>query len=404
VNSPGDATPPHMIAKAFVAIAGPSAVSLIAVGIAPALPSMATYFASRGPSTLDWTLFSQLILTLPAVMLILGAPLAGMAVERFGRRRVLLSSSLLFTVSGSACLFISEPITLIGARLLLGIAGAGMQTSCLSLASEFPEGGMRERVLGFMVSGASIVAMGALIVGGHLVDVFGWRAPFALYLAGLAVFAVGAYSLGPDRRIQHRTGGLRNAIVEFWPTYLLVVFLTVAMFMPSIQTPFLLQAQGIASATAAGVVASAASIMATVSAGCYGWIICRLPKQTQIAMTAACFGTGCAVMAVANDNLIVLIAASGVIGIGSGLVEPIAATIILRQAHESIRARAVGLMLSAIFLGQFLNPLTLAPARHAFGLEGMFMLVGAAYLLAALAFGASRRRPEYRPSHSKTQQ
>jgi MFS family permease len=248
------------------------------------------------------------------------------------------------------------------------------------------------------------VAMGALIVGGHLVDVFGWRAPFALYLAGLAVFAVGAYSLGPDRRIQHRTGGLRNAIVEFWPTYLLVVFLTVAMFMPSIQTPFLLQAQGIASATAAGVVASAASIMATVSAGCYGWIICRLPKQTQIAMTAACFGTGCAVMAVANDNLIVLIAASGVIGIGSGLVEPIAATIILRQAHESIRARAVGLMLSAIFLGQFLNPLTLAPARHAFGLEGMFMLVGAAYLLAALAFGASRRRPEYRPSHSKTQQ
>ena len=75
--------------------------------------------------------------------------------------------------------------------------------------------------------------------------------------------------------------------------------------------------------------------------------------------------------------------ASAVMGVAAGLVEATSATLILRRVPEHARGPAVGLLLSAIFLGQFLNPWVVDPLRHAYGIQGAFVAVGVAFLVLA---------------------
>ncbi|HWI10068.1 MAG TPA: MFS transporter, partial [Burkholderiaceae bacterium] len=178
----------HDFGKACIVVAGPTLVTLIPMAAAPALPAMAAKFAASFGG--NGALFAQLVMTVPALMLILAAPLAGVLVERLGRRPVLLASLLLFTLAGAGALVTPDAVSLMICRVLLGIAGGGVLTVCLSMAADFAEGGPRERLLGFAVAGASALAAVALVGGGRLVDELGWRAPFALYLLGIPALLV----------------------------------------------------------------------------------------------------------------------------------------------------------------------------------------------------------------------
>ncbi len=182
---PAEAANGQARARTWVVILGPSLVSFVPMAMAPALPRMAEHFAGER----DGALFAQLVMTVPAVLLIVSATLAGMLAERIGRRRVLIAALLLFILAGTAGLYAPDANTLIASRLLLGLAGGAVLTSSLSLAGDFPEGGARERVLGFAGAGGAAGAIVALNAGGSLVDAFGWRGPFALYALGLVALA-----------------------------------------------------------------------------------------------------------------------------------------------------------------------------------------------------------------------
>jgi MFS family permease len=320
---------------------------------------------------------------------------AGLLAERWGRKNVLLASLVIFVLAGGAALVTPDAVSLMVSRVLLGVAGGGMLTVCVSLAGDFPEGGPRERLLGFAVAGASTLAAVALVGGGATVDHFGWRAPFALYLLGVPVLAIAWRSLRTAAPVQRLSEIHLGAEVRpLWPIYLTVVLLTVGMFMPSIQGPFLLQAEGITSAATYGLIAAACSVVAALSSGSFGWLVRVVRPGSLLVLIALCFGLGSIGMALSHQLLQIGLA-SAVMGIAAGLVEATAATLILRRVHEHARGPAIGLLLSAIFLGQFLNPWVVDPLRHAFGIQGAFVAVGVVFLLLAgvLMLGHQRMAP-----------
>jgi len=65
----------------------------------------------------------------------------------------------------------------------------------------------------------------------------------------------------------------------------------------------------------------------------------------------------------------------------------------LDKAPGEIKSQAVGLMMSTMFVGQFLNPLVNKPLRDAFGLHGAFVAIGAVLLAIAAAVAVSALRP-----------
>ena len=386
----GETATRHDTGKACIVVAGPTLVTLIPMAAAPALPAMAEHFASSFGG--NGALFAQLVMTVPAVMLILAAPAAGLLAERWGRRLVLVISLLLLTLAGAAALITPDAISLMACRLLLGVAGGGILTVCLSLAGDFPEGGPRERLLGFAVAGASTLAALALIGGGGLVDRLGWRAPFALYLLAVPVLLVAWRAVGRDAADDSEPGsGFLSSLRPLWWVYLTVVALTIGMFMPSIQGPFLLQTAGVTSAATQGTVAAACALVAALSSASFGWLVRVVRPSGLFVLIAACFGVGSLIMAM-SDSVWTIGGGSALMGVAAGLVEATSATVILSRVSAHARDHAVGLLLSAVFLGQFLNPWVVDPLRQAFGIHGAFIAVGVAFLALAIVLAVGHLR------------
>ncbi|ARS26567.1 hypothetical protein KC8_04590 [Sphingomonas sp. KC8] len=377
--------------RAAVALSGPALVSLIPMAVAPALPAMAANF-SHGQ---DGALFAQMIMTMPAIMLIIGAPLASLLCERIGIRTTFLAAAALFTLAGSAGMLVDGFAELAASRLLLGLAGGAIQTCTLALVGRWYDEEARHAILGWMVSLASAVAIGGLIAGGGLVDLVGWRGPFALYMLGtilVVLVAIVVERHAPGEEIADH-GGFAP-LLPLWPFYLAILGLTLAMFMPGIQGPFLIVEHGSTSATVSALILAASPIGAVLSSASFAMLRRRMSEYAVLAVTALLLGGGCLIAAAPGGTPMVILGFA-IVGLGAGLVEPNIGSIILGRSPHALHARASSLMISAMFLGQFLNPLAANPLRSGFGTWGAFIGIGSATLVAGLLILslANRQRP-----------
>ena len=78
-----------------------------------------------------------------------------------------------------------------------------------------------------------------------------------------------------------------------------------------------------------------------------------------------------------------------VTGLGIGVIEPTIASKLLELTPEPLHDRAMGVNVAAMFLGQFLNPLAIAPLRDAFGIGAAFTITGLLYLAGGGLFALS---------------
>ncbi len=375
---------------AAVCIAGPSLVSLIPMAAAPALVAMARHFGTSA----DSQLFSQMVMTLPAAMLVIASPIAGWLAGKIGQRAVMLASLVLYTIGGAGVLLTEKWEALVALRLLLGIAGGGLLTSSLGLIGDHFSGHRREKILGFATSVSSLLAGLALVFGGRLVDLGGWQAPFAFYLLGIPTLAFAwavirnaetpaqsAQSEGPVRELLH-----------VWPYYALLMLLTLGMFTPSIQAGFVLAAKGIGSAELIGETIAATSFVAMVSAWGFGFLRRWIGLHGFLAIDALSMGAGILLIGLA-DSVAMIFLGCALVGIGAGMSEPATASILFARTRPVAHALAMGVVVSALNAGQFFNPLIFDPLRRGLGAAGTFVALGAV-LIAGVFWSRARGRAD----------
>ncbi len=367
---------------ASVCIAGPALVALIPMAAAPALVAMARHFGADAGSQL----FSQIVMTLPAAMLVLSAPVAGWLAGRIGQRAVLLISLVLYIVGGAGVLLIDSRSALLVLRLLLGIAGGGVLTSCLGLIGDHFSGHRRERVLGYATSVSSLLAGVAPIYGGRLVDLGGWQAPFALYLLGVPTLLVSWFvirnaALAPEDAAEKGVAAARD-LAHVWPYYVLLILLTLGMFTPSIQAGFVLAAGGMGSAETIGAVIASTSFVAMITAWAFGFLRRWIGLHGFLALDAFSMGCGILLIGLSSEVWMVFLGCA-LVGIGAGMSEPATASLLFRRTGPAVHALAMGLIVSALNAGQFLNPLLFDPLRRGLGVSGAFVALGLVFLMVA---------------------
>lgn len=114
--------------------------------------------------------------------------------DRIGRRRLLLIGAAAFGAASILAALADSAATLIAARAILGVAGATLAPSTLSLIRNmFLDPGERSLAIGLWI--ASFSAGGALgpLLGGLVLTQFGWNAVFLLAVPVMAMLLV----LGP---------------------------------------------------------------------------------------------------------------------------------------------------------------------------------------------------------------
>ena len=105
--------------------------------------------------------------------------------DRIGRRRLLLYGAAAFSVASLAAAFAPTPLALIGARALLGVAGATLMPSTLSLIRNiFMDDRRRQFAVAVWATMFSVGAVVGPIAGGLLLEHFWWG---SVFLVGVPV-------------------------------------------------------------------------------------------------------------------------------------------------------------------------------------------------------------------------
>jgi MFS transporter, DHA2 family, multidrug resistance protein len=114
--------------------------------------------------------------------------------DRIGRRKLLLIGAAAFGAASVVAAFSSSPEMLIASRALLGIAGATLAPSTLSLIrSMFEDDHQRTVAIGIWITSFSTGAAIGPLVGGVLLENFPWGSVFLLAVPVMALLLV----LGP---------------------------------------------------------------------------------------------------------------------------------------------------------------------------------------------------------------
>lgn len=121
--------------------------------------------------------------------------------DRIGRRRLLVVGSVAFAAASVFAAFAPNALWLIVARALLGVAGATLMPSTLSLiGAMFPDARQRALAIGVWATMFALGMAAGPVVGGVLVAHFWWGAVFLLAVPVAVLVPAGAPALLPEHR------------------------------------------------------------------------------------------------------------------------------------------------------------------------------------------------------------
>lgn len=169
--------------------------------------------------------------------------------DRIGRRRLLLTGAAAFALASVLTAYSSTAEMLIGARALLGIAGATLMPSTLALISSmFLDAKQRATAIAVWMSAFLVGGAAGPIVGGVILDHFWWGSVFLLGVPVMVLLLI----TGPVLLPESRSG-------QSGPVDLASVGLSVAALLPAVYALKEIAAGGLATlpvlALAVGVVA-----------------------------------------------------------------------------------------------------------------------------------------------------
>jgi MFS family permease len=336
-------------------------------------PAMALFFGG-GNKGIFW---AQTVLTSPGLAMCIMAPIAGWIAQRIGCRAAFLMFTLLFSISGVAGLFVSDPRILVGTRLLTGAGSVGALIATAAYIGSYYPPDRRAQILGYQSSTGSVAGILAAFSGGFLTRWGGWRAPFAIYLLGLLPFILGLRGIREPGYSAHPSTGDERSPWSPKIVSLLIVNSVFAIFAlnVTIQMPFLLVDKGFVDPVTFSLIGVVSSAVAAGLSPLFGRVYNYLGFSMLFSACLAIYSISHIIIGTASSLFMIGLGA-GVSGIAGAFSSALFTAYALNTVPESARARVTGAIIGMLLLGQFLNPLAIAPMRQAFGMSNAFVLVG----------------------------
>ena len=357
---------------------------LAATIISPALPRMAEAFANVPNAEF----FVRLTLTMPALFIAIGALFAGLLLDRFGRKPVLIISTILYGLAGTAGFFLDTLPAILVSRAILGVAVAGVMSGFTTLILDYFKGDDLNKFLGLNGAFIGLGGMVFLLLAGLLAE-FGWRYPFLVHaFAFVILLGIFLFIDEPDRITNESLTDVNTSPFSWGklaPVYLTAFVGMAIFFIFPVQIPFHLAD---ASTSRVGLALSLQTLASVIAALQYQRLRTRYSFLVLFSLIFLAFSLNLFVISFSPAYLIVV---GGLLigGVGVGLFAPNNSGWLAAIAPPELRGKAVGGMTSALFLGQFASPFIAEPLVSQNGLSATFAVAGAASLLIMLIFAVS---------------
>jgi len=361
--------------------------------IAPSLPEMLRAFSNSANAAF----LVPLVLTVPALFIALCASAAGLAIDRWGRKKLLLISIGLYGLAGASGFFLDSLYAILMGRAVLGIAVAGIMTTCTTLIADYFIGEQRYQFMGIQAAFMSFGGVIFLTLGGFLAEI-SWRSPFLIYLFAFVILPLAAYAIIEPTKSSDRTNHplseetVKMPMKGVWLLYG-IAFIGMAIFyMIPVRLPFLLSQLQLGSSKEAGIAIACTTLVSGITATQFQRVRARFNFSIITALIFLFMGVGYGVISVSNTYQQVLL---GLIisGMGLGLLMPHLNVALVELVPVNLRGQAVGGLTTTLFLGQFLSPVLTQPLSQATSLSVSYGIVGGLMLVGALIFGWTGLRP-----------
>jgi len=379
-------------------LSGACTVGLVFTVLPPILHPLAAHLGGGS----DAVFGVQMMAAMPGLGLVLGGVASSWTIDRIGARALLVHSLLVYMIAGSAGLYLDGLAGLCVSRFVLGIAAACIATASNTLIGHFFEGVARGRMISAMTVIGSLLSVVAMLASGEIAEAVGWRASFALYIAIpltvwlAALFGLPRAMIGGGEATDGSKGSIAAVFRSLWPYYLMITSLYVVLMMTSTQVSFLLADHGMVRPAVQARVLGTGGAFLVVGAILYAWVQARFGANAAFRLGLLTLGIGIIGFGLAHDPVTASISAA-LKGLASGLLNAGFVHMVMNRAEAHQRGRAMGLMTSAMFLGDFINPVVVHPIKQLLGLPAAFHILGS-LVLAGLLWSLIRRDASPRPA------
>jgi len=351
------------------------AVTLIAVlgvsSISPAFYELGQIFSKRA------VLLLIVVFTIPGVLL---TPILGVLADRFGRKKILVPSLLLFGIAGCACTFARDLNLLLTLRFLQGIGAAALGSLNVTIISDLYSGNRLATAMGYNASVINIAVPSYLLIGGALASL-AWYYPFALSLLAVPVGILVLTSLKSPEPENHQDFKqyLSSAFQSIKNRQVLVLFSAtlftfIIMYGAYITSfPLLLGDKFHASPFLIGLILSSMSLTTAATSSQFGNLTKRFSEKTLLKSVFFIYALALFIIPFVH-NIWLFIIPTAILGFAQGMNTPSVQTLLARLAPTEHRAAFMSLNGMTLRLGQTIGPLLVGAIFIAWGFEGTFFV------------------------------
>ena len=341
--------------------------------LAPALPGMTAAFTGVSEAAF-WT---KMTLALPGLVIAICAPLVGSWVDRLPAYLLLRSGLVVFIISAALGYYWQFSLwLLLLSRAFMGFAVALIMVAGTTLAGKYLSGEKFSQFMGMQAAfggfgGVFFMALAGFLAQQHWSWVFAIYALALFILPGAWVWIKDPKSATPTAPSDAQHYGLTPSFVGCCGLALVEVLVLYGL---TLYLPFYLASLS-ASASDIGLIVALFLLAMSVSSLCYGKLRRLLNVEQAHVVGWLLVALGFVLLSF-SATLTTVILTSLVVGVGLGMIRPNLVVWLFAVIPLAMRGKAMGIMTTCYFTGQFLSPVIFDPIIAWLGYQGFFLCLG----------------------------
>ena len=340
------------------------------VAIVTALPRFQDYFSHIE----NIEFYSRLMLTLPSLVIAMLAPILGHIVFKIGKKKSAIIALCIFSITGTAGLYLEELELFLISRALFGIAIATLMIVSTSLVGDYFDEHARHKFMGYQSAFMAIGGVSFVLGGGFLSDI-SWRLPFGIYFIGFLLLPMALYFLyevPKDKIPQEDESTIPTKLLG---VYFLGFFYMLIFFILPTQVPFLITDHFGGSGKMAGSIIALAFLSNAFGAISFSKLKLKFSFSTIYILALFIIAIGFTAISLVT-NIYLFYFATPILGFGGGVMMTNITAWMLSKTTFKRRVKSSGYLTSSLFLGQFFSPILLHPVVSYFGVQHFFLVIG----------------------------